>query len=106
MRLLILGDPVVTLDAATPYIERGAVVVQDEVIVDVGHQSQFPARDGFDAVLGSDEQLVMPGLFNCHFHSDIAYGHGIYDSVWETANLWFHENMGPAEEEDLYYILL
>jgi len=48
---------------------------------------------------------VLPGLFNAHYHGETLFGPGLYDTVWEKANIWFHESLGPARAEDVQAVL-
>jgi imidazolonepropionase-like amidohydrolase len=36
------------------------------------------ARGPFDRVFGSAGHFVMPGFVNCHYHSELAIGPGLY----------------------------
>ena len=105
-RTLWLGDPVVTLQDGAPYLRNGAVVVEDDRIVDVGPQTRFPDRAVFDQVIGSNNHVVMPGLANGHLHGENAYGKDVYDAVWEKANVWYHEDLADAPPEDLHVALV
>jgi 5-methylthioadenosine/S-adenosylhomocysteine deaminase len=105
-RTLLLGDPVVTLQDGEPFIRRGGVVVDGARIVEVGPAERFEDRSGFDKVLGSNDHIVMPGLANAHLHGENAYGKDVYDAVWEKANVWYHEDLTDAPEEDLHIALI
>jgi 5-methylthioadenosine/S-adenosylhomocysteine deaminase len=106
-RSAVIGNPVVTLQTGDRPIPEGAVVVENDRIVDIGTQSAILAASGFDAIIGSNDHIVMPGLFNCHLHGENACARGLYDSVWEKANVWVHEDIaGLIDEDDLFYMLL
>jgi len=105
-RTLFLGDPVVTLEEGNPYIRNGAVLVDGGRIVEVGPQERFADHSAFDKVVGSNDKIVMPGLGNAHLHGENAYGKDVYDAVWEKANVWYHEDLTDAPEEDLYIALV
>ena len=49
-------------------IEDGAVFQRDGVIVDVGAHSEIASRHRADAVIGSADDVVLPGLVNGHHH--------------------------------------
>jgi 5-methylthioadenosine/S-adenosylhomocysteine deaminase len=57
-------------------------------------------------VLGSNDQIVLPGLFNAHYHGETLFGPGLYDTLWEKANVWFHESLVHAAPEDVQAVLL
>ena len=103
-RTLIIGDPVVSLggDALIP---DGAVIVEGSTIVEVGPREKLEARGPFDEVLGSRDSVVMPGFINCHYHSELAAGPGLYQYIFEMANISIQGGTGPIAEEDLYDII-
>jgi hypothetical protein len=41
---------------------------------------------------------------NCQFHSELAIGPGLYQHIFEKANVYIQGAVGPVDEEDLYYI--
>ena len=44
----------------------------------------------------------MPGFVNCHYHSELAIGPGLYQFIFERANVFIQAATGDVEEEDLY----
>ncbi|MEZ5078583.1 MAG: amidohydrolase family protein [Solirubrobacterales bacterium] len=104
MRTLVVGDPVVTL-GDQDVIPDGALVVEDGSIVDVGPREKF-AGGQFDEVIGSAEHFVMPGFVNCHFHSECYLGQGVYEYVFERANVWMHGMLLSITEEDLHNAIM
>ena len=56
----------------------------------------------FDRVLGSASHFVMPGFINCHYHSELAIGPGLYQFIFERANVFIQAATGDIEEEDLH----
>jgi len=57
-------------------------------------------------VLGSAGHFVLPGFVNCHYHSELAIGPGLYQHIFEKANVHIQGGVGPIAEEDLYYGIL
>ena len=100
-RYLVVGDPVVALDAEG-VIADGALIVEDKTITAVGARSDLESQGAFDRVIGSADHFVMPGFINCHYHSEGAIGPGLYEHVFERANMYFQAAMGVIAEEDLY----
>ncbi|SBW10920.1 putative chlorohydrolase/aminohydrolase [uncultured Eubacteriales bacterium] len=66
--LLIGNGRLITRDPKLPYLESGAVVVDGEVIKEVGDyatlKAKYPQADFVDA----RGQVIMPGLINAHTH--------------------------------------
>jgi 5-methylthioadenosine/S-adenosylhomocysteine deaminase len=104
-RYLVIGDPVVSLGTET-LIPDGAVVVEDGMITAVGSRAELVAREPFDRVLGSGDHFVLPGFVNCHYHSELAIGPGLYQHIFEKANVHIQAGVGPISEDDLYYGVL
>ncbi|OJU83168.1 MAG: hypothetical protein BGO11_05260 [Solirubrobacterales bacterium 70-9] len=100
MRTLVIGDPVVVLGAEDT-IADGALVIEDGKVVDVGPREKFEGGR-FDEVIGSPEHFVMPGFVNCHYHSEVGLGAGVYEYIFERANIWMHSMFKTITEEDLY----
>jgi 5-methylthioadenosine/S-adenosylhomocysteine deaminase len=104
-RNLVVGDPVVSLSAQA-LIPDGAVVVDDGVITAVGSRAEMQAFGPFERVLGSGAHFVLPGFVNCHYHSELAIGPGLYQHIFEKANVHIQAATGPIAEEDLYHGVL
>ena len=98
-RLLVLGDPVVSLGAET-LIPDGGLVIEDAAIVAAGPREAMAAMGPFDRVLGSAGHFVLPGFVNCHYHSELAIGPGLYQHIFEKANVHIQGAVGPIAEED------
>jgi 5-methylthioadenosine/S-adenosylhomocysteine deaminase len=104
MRTLVLGDPLVHL-GDEPFIRDGGLVVEDGRIVAVGPRARFESGN-YDRIVGGPSHFVLPGFVNCHFHSENGIGEGIYDVIWERANIWVHGAFLEISEEDLYHSIL
>jgi 5-methylthioadenosine/S-adenosylhomocysteine deaminase len=104
-RYLVLGDPVVSLGAQT-LIPDGGLVVEDGTIAAAGPRPELEALGPFDRVLGSASHFVLPGFVNCHYHSELAIGPGLYQHIFEKANVHIQASVGDIAEEDLYHGIL
>lgn len=100
-RTLILGDPVIALGDET-LIPDGALIVDGPVIEAVGRREDLEARGPFERTLGSSDRFVMPSFVNAHYHSELAIGPGLYQYVFERANVFIQGATGPIAEDDLY----
>jgi 5-methylthioadenosine/S-adenosylhomocysteine deaminase len=101
LRTLVVGDPVVALGRET-LIPDGALIVEGSMIVAAGARVELEEQGPFDRVIGSTGHFVMPGFVNCHYHSELAIGPGLYQFVFERANVFVHAAMAAIDEEDLY----
>ena len=104
-RILIVGDPVVTL-ADQACIRDGALIVEDERIIAAGPREELESAGPFAQVLGSPGHFVMPGWINCHYHTDSAAGPGLFDTVFEINNVQMNAGSGSGTEEDVYTVTL
>jgi 5-methylthioadenosine/S-adenosylhomocysteine deaminase len=104
-RYLVIGDPVVTLGAGT-LIPDGALIVEDDSVVRAGPRAELENDGHFDKVLGSADHFVMPGFVNCHYHSELAIGPGLYQFIYERAHVYVGSALGPIAEQDLYNAIL
>ena len=66
--LLVGNGKVITRDSENPYLEDGAVVIEGEMISEVGKleelKKKYPEAEFVDAHGG----VIMPGLINAHTH--------------------------------------
>jgi 5-methylthioadenosine/S-adenosylhomocysteine deaminase len=100
-RTLVLGDPIVALGSQT-LIHDGALIVEGTTIAAAGPRAELEQLGSFDRVLGSASHFVMPGFINCHYHSELAIGPGLYQFIFERANVFIQAATADIEEEDLY----
>ncbi|MDH5314466.1 MAG: hypothetical protein OEW66_11625, partial [Actinomycetota bacterium] len=97
-RTLVIGDPIVSLGEQA-LIADGALIVEGSTIVAAGPRDDLEARGPFDRVIGSTGHFVMPGFVNCHYHSELAIGPGLYQFIFERANVFIHAATGDIDED-------
>ncbi len=105
-RYLVIGDPVVTLGAGATLVPDGALIIEDDSVARVGPRAELENDGPFDKVLGSAGHFVMPGFVNCHYHSELAIGPGLYQYIYERAHVYVGSALGPIGEQDLYNAIL
>ena len=95
--LIVNGDYVVTMDQEMTVIERGAIAVDDGVILAAGPAEainrEFTARQ----VLDGKNRVVMPGLVNGHSHAAMTLLRGVADDL--ALMDWLNNYIFPAEVE-------
>jgi len=93
--MMIRNGWILTMVPENALIERGAVAVSGDSIVEVGPEdaldSQYQARKTINARGG----IVMPGLVNTHTHAAMALFRGLADDV--PLMTWLNEHIFPAE---------
>ena len=104
-RYLVVGNPVVTL-AEEAFIADGALIVEGKKIVESGPRVELEAKGPFDRILGSPDHFVMPGFVASHYHSESALGPGLWEMLFERANIYVHPVFKPMDEEIMYKAIL
>ena len=91
---LIRGKYVVSRvidDNSSQIIDDGAVFQRDGEIVEVGRYDDVKARHDPDEVIGSGNDVVLPGLINAHHHTGLTpFQMGVLDlplEPWITARM-------------------
>ena len=67
MRTVFRNGWVLTMDASMHEFHPGYVLVEDDVIVDVGNDNPSMHFD-CDKEIDADNCIIMPGMINCHSH--------------------------------------
>ncbi|MEV0170367.1 hypothetical protein AB0I00_04440 [Streptomyces sp. NPDC050803] len=65
MKTLLTGGTVVSMDPAVGDLDRGDVLIEDGVILDVARRIDAPDAEVIDAT----DRIVMPGFVDNHRHS-------------------------------------
>ena len=107
--LLIGNGKVVTRDNNQPYLADGCVVIQDNLIIEVGSttalRKKYPVAEFIDAKGG----VVMPGMINSHMHLYSTFARGMASKEASPQNfveilerLWWKIDKALTLE-DVYY---
>ncbi len=75
--MIIKGGVVITNDQANNFYEDGAVVIKDNVIVDIGETSEILSIYEDDEIIDASGKVVMPGLICAHSHIYSTYARGM-----------------------------
>ncbi|MBE9580131.1 MAG: amidohydrolase [Proteobacteria bacterium] len=93
--MMIKNGKVLTMAPDNAVIERGAVAVSGDRIVEIGPEdvldSQYQASKVIDACGG----IIMPGLINVHTHAAMTCFRGLADDL--PLMSWLEEHIFPAE---------
>jgi len=95
--LVVQGDWVVTMDGGGTLIEKGAVAIDDGVIIDVGPAAEISANYPARETLAGEGRVVMPGLVNGHSHAAMTLLRGVADDL--ALMDWLENYIFPAEVE-------
>ncbi len=93
--LIVLGDYIVTMDSARTIVMKGAIAVDDGVIVAIGTQADIQQDYSARQTLAGDRRVVMPGLVNGHGHAAMTLLRGVADDLGLMD--WLNNYIFPSE---------
>ena len=104
-RILLFNAGLITMDKDRRQFNRGAVLIQDDHITQIGKSDEMSAQAGPEVErLDCQGRWILPGLVNTHVHTSQQLGRGLGDDV--NLLTWLHERIWPYEsnltEEDSY----
>ncbi len=78
-------------------VKNPLIVVEDNSIVDIGtFNDKKDLISGHD-IVGDENQLLIPGLVNCHTHLTMTLFRGLADDL--PLDIWLREHIWPLEEK-------
>jgi len=92
--ILIHNGLLVTMDKDSRIIEKGAVLIKNGEIADLGPESDLIDADAGRKIDASGK-IIMPGLINCHPHLPMTMFRGLADDL--PLDVWLNEHIFPAE---------
>ncbi|HLU05026.1 MAG TPA: amidohydrolase [Woeseiaceae bacterium] len=95
--LIVEGDYIVTMDSGLNVIQRGAVAVDEGVIVAIGSADEINGEYSATERLAGDNRVVLPGLINGHSHAAMTLLRGVADDL--ELMTWLNDYIFPAEVE-------
>ncbi len=107
--LLIGNGRVITKDEANPYLENGAVAIDEGVIKEVGTTQAMKVKYPQAEWLDAKGKVIMPGQINSHMHIYSAFARGMaskgpspkdFQDILE--NLWWRLDKGLTLEDTRY----
>jgi 5-methylthioadenosine/S-adenosylhomocysteine deaminase len=93
--ILIKNGWVLTVDPQDTLIERGAVAVSADRIVEVGTEDALTASYKAAKTIDAQEGIIMPGLVNAHTHAAMTCFRGLADDL--PLMTWLNDYIFPAE---------
>ncbi|MDH4331239.1 MAG: amidohydrolase [Desulfobulbaceae bacterium] len=93
---LLITNATLLANPADGHLQDGAyVAVVDGTIVAIGEMADLPARPVADRIIDAADDLVLPGLINCHCHGAMTLFRGLADDL--PLMTWLTEHIFPAE---------
>jgi cytosine/adenosine deaminase-related metal-dependent hydrolase len=89
---LIENGLIITMDPERRIIEGGAIVIQDDRILEIGETSRLKATYKASRIINGANQMVLPGLIDAHAHLTEAIHRGCEGDLslvpWLTRRAW------------------
>jgi len=93
--LIIKGKYVLPMNSELEVIEDGIVVVEENIIKDIGKQSELKDKYRAVEIIDIGNGIIMPGLINTHTHAAMTYFRGLADDL--PLDEWWFNHIRPAE---------
>jgi 5-methylthioadenosine/S-adenosylhomocysteine deaminase len=93
--LIVYGDYVLTMEPDRAVLTDAAVVVSDDVIVEVGPRGLIDQKYIARKTIGGAGKILMPGLINGHTHSAMTLFRGMVDDL--DLMTWLNRYVFPME---------
>jgi 5-methylthioadenosine/S-adenosylhomocysteine deaminase len=93
--LIVIGQSVITENAAGDVLSPGAVAIDGAAIVDVGTPEAITAKYRAREIVDASNQIVLPGLVNTHTHAPMVLYRGLADDL--ALMDWLQKYIFPAE---------
>lgn len=107
--MYILGNGrVITQDKENPYLENGAIVVENDIIIDIGNSKDIQKKYENVEFIDAQKNIIMPGLINTHMHIYSSFARGMkmkgesrnFSEILE--NLWWKVDKNLLLEDTKY----
>jgi 5-methylthioadenosine/S-adenosylhomocysteine deaminase len=94
---IICGDYVLPMDESLSVIEKGAVAISGNKVIETGTSREIFQKYISENIIKGDGRVVLPGLINTHTHAAMVYFRGIADDL--PLNDWLNNHIWPAENK-------
>ncbi|MBU0687536.1 MAG: amidohydrolase [Candidatus Margulisbacteria bacterium] len=91
--IIIKNGTVVTVDNDFRILENTDVVIKDSKIIEITADTSYSSPKVIDA----KNQVVIPGLINCHCHAAMTLLRGLEDDM--PLDVWLNEHIFPIEKK-------
>ena len=93
--LIVVGGTVVTGNPADDILRPGAVAIDGDTILEIGHPNHVRATYRARELVSVADQIVLPGLVNTHTHAPMVLYRGLADDL--ALMEWLQKYIFPAE---------
>lgn len=78
-------------------VKEPLIIVEDNLIVDIGSFADKKNLISGHTIVGDENQLLIPGLVNCHTHLAMTLFRGLADDL--PLDVWLREHIWPLENK-------
>ena len=75
--ILVGNGRLISQDSLNPYMEDGCVVINDNLIEDIGTTEEMKAKYPVHEFIDAGKKIIMPGLINSHMHIYSSFARGM-----------------------------
>ena len=87
------------------FIKEPLVVIEENKIIEIDSYNKAKQSVSGHDMIGDENQLIIPGLINCHTHLAMTIFRGLADDL--PLDIWLREHIWPLENKlkanDVYY---
>jgi 5-methylthioadenosine/S-adenosylhomocysteine deaminase len=94
---ILTSKTIVTMDVERRILRNGALLIQSEMISDIGDLKELTEKYPAAEVIDLGDKLVMPGLVNAHTHVPMSLLRGLADDL--RLDVWLLGYIMPVERE-------
>ena len=97
-RTVIRGSTVV-VNGTIGSIRDGALIVENGTVTHIGTWEELSNLGPFEAELGGQDRIIVPGFVNGHYHTECWTAPGLFGRIFELDNLYMGSGLIDTTEE-------
>lgn len=102
--MIIENVTILTMNANRDIIDNGAVIIEDNKIIDVGDESIKGKYINVDKVINGNNGILIPGMINCHTHASMVTFRSLADDYKDRLKRYLFPLEQKLVDKELVYI--
>ena len=102
--MIIENVTILTMNANRDIIDNGAVIIEDNKIIDVGDKSIKGKYINVDKVINGNNGILIPGMINCHTHASMVTFRSLADDYKDRLKRYLFPLEQKLVDKELVYI--